>query len=515
MMRSQALKIALGRTSRPGGQVGISHSMRRQLATGSGSTLGYEPNYSHMPKFEPKDNQSTPGVDTALHESSSWSTDALNTAIRDHSVFTWGPSDAIRKSCVLAKRAEGVYIYDQDDKQYLDWCAGAVCSNLGHSVPAEIQHAIQKQVQELPFVYGDFYVSEIRARLCHLLAQISPGSINGFLFASSGSEANEAAIRLARRYTGRHKIMSRSRSYHGGTSSALGITGDPRTWAVDATISGFVKIIDPFPFTFDWGSNEEEMVERSLGALHHQILTEGPQQIAAIVLESITGANGWMMTPPAYMQGVRALCDEYGILLVCDEVMTGFGRSGRMFGFQHFDGVLPDMYTFAKGTTAAFLPLSGVAMQDHVFDYFRENPTGYGSTYSAHPVCCAAAYATLQHILQIDLVEHVRSVEPVMKAGLERLVAKHPSVKAARTTGLGGGFDLAGKDGNFLIWMHETSPGLALFKQAMMDNGLVTLIRGHHVHCTPPLIITAEEIEEGIEKLDKSLDVLDEWIMAN
>jgi taurine--2-oxoglutarate transaminase len=296
-----------------------------------------------MPKFEPRDN-STGFYDKAQHSQESWTAEQINDAIRDNSVFTWGASDPLRKSAVLAARAEGVYIYDQNDNKILDWSAGAVCSNLGHDVPQVILDAVNKQMQEVPFVYGDLYVTEIRARLCRLLGQISPADLNGFFFATSGSEANEAAIRMAQRYTGRTKIMSRSRSYHGGTTSALGMTGDPRTWAVDSSTPGFVKIIDPFPFTFEWGSGEEEMVERSLGALHHQILTEGPGQIAAIILESITGANGWMLTPTGYMQGVRALCDRYGILMVCDEVMTGFGRTGHMFGFQNFEGVVPDMY---------------------------------------------------------------------------------------------------------------------------------------------------------------------------
>ena len=461
---------------------------RRSLAT-----LGYEPNRSQLPKFKPQDN-STGIYDKALHDEKSWSGEQIKDAIHDNSVFSWGASDALAKSTVLARKTEGVYIYDDSGKKILDWSAGAVCSNLGHDVPASIREAVNNQMEENAFVYGDLYTTEIRARLCRLLGQLAPADLNGFLFASGGSEANEAAIRMARRYTGRPKILSRARSYHGGSTSSLAMTGDPRTWAVDATVPGFVKIMDPFPFTFKWGNTEEEMVERSLGALHDQILTEGPNQIAAIFMESITGANGWMKTPTKYMQGVRALCDKYGILMVCDEVMTGFGRTGHMFGFQNFEGVVPDMFTFAKGTTAAYLPLSGVGMRDHVFDHFRENPVGYGSTYFAHPVCCAAAYATLKHILKTNLVSHVRSVEPVMKAGLERLVDNHPSVKSARTTGLGGGFDLAGKDGNFLMHMHEASEGVAVLKKALYENGLVTLIRGHHLHCTPPLVISAEEV---------------------
>ena len=307
------------------------------------STLGYEPNRHTLPKFKPQDNST--GIYTkAKHAEESWTPEQIDDAIRDYSVFSWGASDALRASTQLATHAEGVYIYGEDNKKILDWSAGAVCSNLGHTVPEEIKEAVAKQLDSIPFVYGDLYTTEIRARLCQLLGEVSPADLNGFLFASGGAEANEAAIRLARRYTGRPKIMSRYRSYHGGSSASLAMTGDPRTWAVDAGVPGFVKIMDPFPFTFEWGDSEEERVERSLCALHDQILCEGPDQIAAIFLESITGANGWMLTPTGYMQGVRALCDKYGILMVCDEVMTGFGRTGHMFGFQNFDGVLPDMY---------------------------------------------------------------------------------------------------------------------------------------------------------------------------
>jgi taurine--2-oxoglutarate transaminase len=509
--------------------------------------LGYEHNkVGHLPKFKPQDN-STGIYDAAVHAQAEWSNERIHAAIKDNSVYSWGASDVLRKQTPLAKGAEGVYIIDEAGNKILDWSAGAVCSNLGHTMPKTIKDAAIAQMNKLPFVYGDLYTHEPRARLCALLGEISPADLNGFMFASGGAEANETAIRLARRYTNRPKIMSRYRSYHGGSTSALAMTGDPRTWAVNPGVSGFVKIMDPFPFTFDWGTNEEERVARSLGALHDQILCEGPDQIAAIVLESITGANGWMLTPTAYMQGVRALCDKYGILMICDEVMTGFGRTGKMFGFQNFEGVVPDMcvrwfvyafvcvcacacvdvrvraclcvpvcvsvrvyslapslrrlspclhcrYTFAKGVTAAYVPLSGVGMRDHLFDHFRVNTVGIGTTYFAHPLACAMGYATLKYILETNLVQHVKDVEPVMQKGLAKLVANHPSVKSARTTGLGGGFDLAGKDGNFLMYMHEAHAGVGLLKKTMLENKLVTLIRGHHVHCTPPLIISAEQV---------------------
>jgi taurine---2-oxoglutarate transaminase len=469
--------------------------------------------HNTFPSFNPVDNtDKSKSIDMARHHKEKWSDNEIQEAIKDNSVFSWGASDPLRDLAVHIDHAEGVYMYGSDGTKYMDWSAGAVCTNLGHTVPQKITDAVTKQMEEAAFVYGDLATHNPRARLCSLLAEIAPGDLNGFFFASGGSEANEAAIRIARRMTGRTKIMSRYRSYHGGSTAALAMTGDPRTWAVDSSTSGFVKIQDPFPFNFEWDSDPEVASLKCLDALHDQILYEGPNSIAAIFLEAVTGANGWLRTPTSFMQGVRALCDQYGILLVSDEVMNGFGRTGTMFGFQQFDGVMPDMFTFAKGVTSAYLPLSGIGMRDHVFDFFRQNPMGYGSTYFAHPVCCAAGYETVKHILEHDIVGQVQKMEPIMERELAHLVNEHPSVKQARVIGLGAGFDLAGKDGNFLMRMDEMHPGVPLLKNTLKENGLITLIRGHHVHCTPPLIITEDEIREGFEILHKSLDVLDDFI---
>lgn len=385
----------------------------RSFSSRSTSTVldqSWSPNQQNtFPTFNPIDNtDQSKNINLDKHNKEKWSDDEIATAIKDHSVFSWGASDPLRESCIHVDRAEGVYFYDSSGKKYMDWSAGAVCTNLGHTVPTKITEAVTKQMEEAAFVYGDLATHNPRARLCSLLAEVSPGDLNGFFFASGGSEANEAAIRIARRMTGRPKIMSRYRSYHGGSSSSLAMTGDPRTQAVDSSMTGFVKIHDPFPFNFEWDSDPELASQKCLAALHDQICYEGPNTIAAIFLEAITGANGWLRAPTSFFQGVRALCDQYGILMVSDEVMNGFGRTGTMFGFQQFEGVIPDMFTFAKGCTSAYLPLSGIGMRDHVFDHFRTNPMGYGSTYFAHPVCCAAGYETVKHLLEHDIVGQVR-----------------------------------------------------------------------------------------------------------
>ena len=491
-------------------------AVRRRVSFGYRSFSAhteFHGNVNAFPEFHPKDN-STGLYDESKHNKEVWEHSDIANAIEESSIFSWGASDPLRETCVPASRSEGIYIYDENGKRYFDWSAGAVCTNLGHTVPDTIKKAIADQLDSTAFVYGDISTHDPRARLCSLLKDLSPGDIDSFFFASGGSEANEAAMRMARRYTGRPKIMSRYRSYHGGSTSSLAMTGDPRTWAVDATSSGFVKMLDPFPFHFQWDEDPVKSVEKCLNALHDQILWEGPEAIAAIFLEPVTGANGWLLPHQSFMQGVRALCDKYGILLVSDEVMTGFGRTGKMFGFQHYDGVLPDMYTFAKGVTSSYLPLSGVATRKHIYDHFRKAPLGYGSTYFAHPVCMAAGYATLKYMIEHDIVGHVNSVEPIMKKEMAKLVEKHPSVKQGRVVGLGAGFDLAGKDGNFMMNMHETSEGQSLLKRRMREEGILTIMRGHHVHCTPPLTITGDEIEEGFAVLSRCLESVDEWVAA-
>jgi adenosylmethionine-8-amino-7-oxononanoate aminotransferase len=309
--------------------------------------------------------------------------------------------------------------------------------------------------------------------------------------------------------------MSRYRSYHGGTANALSVTGDFRRWVVDQSTVGFVKIAEPFSFNLNWGENETIATQRCLDALHDQIIFENPATIAAILLEPVTGTNGWLKPTQAYMEGVRALCDKYGILLICDEVMTGFGRCGEMFGFQLFPGVVPDIVTFAKGVTASWLPLSGVVVRQDIFNFFKTNPLGYGSTYSAHPVSCAAGYAVVKHILKNNIVGHVKKMEAVMIEELGKIVEKHPCVKQARAHGLGAGFDLCDKNRNFLVAMHESSDPIAAVRNRLKEAGLSTYIRGHFFHCAPPLIINEQQIREAFVIISKCLEGLDEWIMKN
>jgi len=294
-------------------------------------------------------------------------------------VLTWAPGKA-RHNTPIITHGEGPYLFDDKGNKFLDWTSQAVCSNLGYDLPDSVIDATMKQMKELPFVYGGLGIAEVRARLSKLCGEILPGDLQGMVFPSSGSEANEAAIMLARRYTGKMKVINWYRSYHGGTSNAQQATGDFRRWFGGDLVPGFVKAPNPFPLFWDLkGDTEEERTQMALNMLEEQVLNEGPNTIALIQFESVVGGGGVLIPPKGYMQGVRAICDKYDILLHCDEVMVGFGRTGKLFGFQHFDGVIPDIVTAAKGITSAALPLSMMATRKHIMDAFDDMPLGWVS----------------------------------------------------------------------------------------------------------------------------------------
>lgn len=339
------------------------------------TTGGYGVNGPHQPsvldspmtKFDPMDNTApaTRGGVNSAHWDNGWDATELRRNSNSHCMNSWTPGNAISGVPFMVK-GDGVYLTDMDGKEYVDLTSQAVCANLGYTVPESVQNAVAKQMETLPFVYGGLANCEPRPRLAKLLSELLPGDINGFMFPCGGGEANEAAIRLARRYTGRQKIITHYRSYHGGTTGSLAATGDFRRWWGEAGAAGFIKAFGPSPWHFSQGESEEAAADRALAMLQEQILLEGPQSIAAIMMESIVGAGGAHKHPAHYVQGVRSLCDEHGIVLILDEVMVGFGRTGSMWGFQHYDGVVPDIVTSAKGLTAAYLPLAMVGVRQHI-----------------------------------------------------------------------------------------------------------------------------------------------------
>jgi adenosylmethionine-8-amino-7-oxononanoate aminotransferase len=306
-----------------------------------------------------------------------------------------------------------------------------------------------KQMTDCAYVYGGLGILEIRARLSKLMSELLPGDLQGMVFPSSGSEANEAAIMMARRYTGKFKVINWYRSYHGGTTNSQQATGDFRRWYGGDHVPGFVKGFHPFPLFWDLaGDTEEERTQMALNMLEEQILNEGPDTIAMVQFESVIGGGGVLVPPPGYMQGVRAMCDKYNILMHMDEVMVGFGRTGQLFGFQNYEGVIPDIVTAAKGITAAALPLSMTACRRHIMEAFEEKPLGWGSTYQAHPVAMACAYENLKHLIKEDIIGHVQRLAPVLEDQMKALAENHPSIKQYRAIGMFGCFDVHNPDGS-------------------------------------------------------------------
>merc|ERR1719221_717981 len=425
-------------------------------------------------------------------------------------MLTWSGAAAI-EGLPIIERAEGVYLYDMAGNKFLDWTSEAVCANLGHTVPATVKEAMIKQLETLPFVYGGMAITPVRAKLASLLAEVAPGDLNGFLFPSSGGEANDCAIRLARLYTGKTKIFNQYRSYHGGSIGPLGATGDFRRKFGGDHATGFVKMFNPEPHYFRWGDTDEAACAQSLACLEEQIVSEGPSTIAAIMLESVPGSAGVLIPAVGYMEGVRALCNKYDILMICDEVMTGFGRTGEMFAFQHYDGVIPDIFTSAKGLTGSWQPLSVVGVRQKIKDFFWDKPSGWGSTFQAHPVALACGYASLKHMLDQDILGNVRNtIQPILIEELDRLVKKYPHVKQARVMGAFGCMDLQDPStGERVMELGKPmTADMIKFKKAFNAEGLIGFLRPPQVHCAPPLIINEEELRQGFQRLDRALSVL-------
>jgi len=407
-----------------------------------------------------------------------------------HSFWTWSAQGKV--SPIPVKRAKGVYFWDVDGKRYLDFNSMVMCVNIGHG-DERVINAIIKQAQSLPFA-GPPMATKPRAELGKLLAEITPGDLNRFLFTLGGADANENAVKLARAFTGRHKILTRYRSYHGATAGAMALTGDPRRVAWEPnTMPGVVHFLDPYRYrsTFHRAHPdipEHEFTQDYLNHLEEIITYEDPHTIAAILLETVTGANGVIIPPDGYLQGVREICDRYNILLITDEVMSGFGRTGEWFAVNHW-GVIPDMITMAKGLTSGYAPLGAVAMRTEIAEYFNERVYQGGLTYNAHPLSLAAAIANIKVMKDDRLIERAAALGPVFHRFLSELGEQHPSVGEVRSLGLFGVIEL--------VRDRQTKTPMAPFTH------------WHTVLVIPPLIITEEQLKEGFAVLDKALEITD------
>jgi taurine--2-oxoglutarate transaminase len=424
---------------------------------------------------------------------------------RAHTFFSWSVQGALDP--IAIDRAEGVYLYTPEGQRILDFNSQLMSVNIGHG-DRRVIDAITEQAARLQFVQPAF-ATEIRARLGAKLAEILPGDLDKVFLTLGGAEAIENAIKLARHVTGRYKILGRYRAYHGATLGAMTLTGDPRRWANEPGLVGVVR----YPDTHRWGEKEPRPVAESLEGLEDVIRYEGPSSIAAVFLETIVGTNGILIPPDGYLQGVREICDRYGILMVCDEVMAGFGRTGRWFAVDHWD-VVPDLMTMAKGLTSSYLPLGAVAMRHEIAEFFETRMFYGGLTYSSHPVSLAAALATIRVYEEDDLIGNAARLGPVMRKHHERMAAKHPSVGAHRNLGLFGILDLVRSREPYepLTPFNGTSDEMKAVGKHLRDNGLYTMIANNSIHTNPPLCITEEQLAEGFEIIDRALDIADEAV---
>ncbi|MCG2786062.1 MAG: aminotransferase class III-fold pyridoxal phosphate-dependent enzyme [Anaerolineae bacterium] len=437
---------------------------------------------------------------------------------REHAFYTWSAQAKINP--IPVKRAKGVYFWDVNDKRYLDFNSMTMCVNIGHGDERVIR-AIQEQAAELPYAAPGM-ATKVRALASRAVAEISPsGRLSKVLFTLGGADANENAIKIARAHTGRHKILARYRSYHGATAGAMAVTGDPRrvTWEPNL-MTGVVHFLDPYRYrsTFHRSNPSVSEADFALDYLNHLeeiIRYEGPETIAAILMESVTGTNGIIIPPDGYMQGVRALCDKYGILMIADEVMSGFGRTGKWFAVQHWD-VIPDLMSMAKGLTSAYAPLGAVAMKPEIAATFNETAFESGLTYTAHPISLAAALANIEVMRSDKIVEHAAAMGPVLHKMLADLGESHPSVGEVRSIGLFGIIEVVKNRETkepIAPW-NGSSPEMNALKKYCTEHGLFVYTHWHTILIIPPLIISEEQLREGFDVLDKALEITDKAVSA-
>ena len=430
----------------------------------------------------------------------------------EHSFWTWTAQGNVNP--IPVTKAKGVYFWDADGKRYLDFNSQLMCVNIGHGNERVIE-AIAQQARDLPYVAPSL-TSKPRAVLGKILAEITPGDLNHFFFTLGGAEANENAIKIARAYTGKHKILARYRSYHGATAGAMALTGDPRRLAWEPSLMpGVIHFLDPYRYrsTFHTRNpdiSESEFNQDYLNHIEEIIQYEGSETIAAVIIETVTGTNGIIIPPDGYLQGLREICNKNNILLICDEVMSGFGRTGEWFAVNNWN-VVPDIMTMAKGLTSAYAPLGAVAMRDEIAEYFNDKVYYGGLTYNSHPISLAAAIANINVMKEDRVVENAKKMGVILRHLLNDLGEKHPSVGEVRSIGLFSAIEVVKnrQTREPMAPYNGNSLEMTQVKQYLLENGLFTFIHWNVIMVNPPLIINEEQLSEGIQIIDKALEITD------
>jgi taurine--2-oxoglutarate transaminase len=431
----------------------------------------------------------------------------------EYTLFSWSKQKGINP--IAVSHAKGVYLYDYDGKKYIDFSSGLMNVNIGHG-DQRVTDAVMKQMQEVSYVTPSC-VTEARALLGKKLAEICPGDLNKAFFTLCGASSIENAIKLARLSTGRHKILTRYRSYHGATNAAMTASGDPRKLPVDSQQApNFVHF--EIPIAYHWEYGQENLLKDTVAQLERLVAYENPNNIAAILLEGESGSSGCLKYPEGYLAEVRRICDENGILLIMDEVMSGFGRTGKWFGFQNH-GIVPDMIAMAKGLTSGYLPFGCLMVTDRIASKFDDAMLPLGLTYSAHPVCCAAALANLQIYEDDNLIENAAEMGQYLNGQIELLKEKHPSIGDWRNSGLLGCLEL--------VKNRKTKEPLAPYNAKadqlgtsnkiaakLKELGMYTFVKWNYIFIAPPLCVTKEQIDEGLAIISEALKIADEEVYA-
>lgn len=431
-----------------------------------------------------------------------------------HVMVSWAVQQAANTDPLVVAGAQGSWFWDADGKRYLDFSSQLVNSNLGHQHP-KVVAAIKEQAEKLCYI-GPNFQNEARATLARMLAERTPGDLVKTFFTNGGAEANENAIKMARAYTGRHKVITRYRSYHGATAGAITFSGDNRRWANEPAIPGIVRVQDPYPYRCNF-KDCGEVCSMACGRNIEDVLNfEGPENVAAILVEVVTGTNGIFVPPPEYLPYLRQLCDKYGIMLIFDEVMTGFGRTGKWFAAEHY-GVTPDIMTFAKGVNSGYVPLGGAIMSQKLSDYFETRMFWGGLTYSGHPLACAAGIATLEAYEEEGAIENSARLGQKLLTELTALKASHPSIGDVRGLGLFCGIELV-KDRQtregLPPWNGKDQALTNKLKKALLERGVFVFCRYNMLFIAPPITISEEEMQIGIRAVDEVLALADEAAAA-
>jgi taurine--2-oxoglutarate transaminase len=432
---------------------------------------------------------------------------------RAHVFHSWSAQALIDPLPIAS--ASGSHFTDYAGNRYLDFSSQLVNVNIGYQHPRLVA-AIQEQAARLCTIQPSF-ANDARSEAARLIAELAPGDLNQIFFTNGGAEATENALRLARLHTGRHKVLSAYRSYHGATAGAIAMTGDPRRWASEPGLPGVVRYWGPYLYRSAFhATTPEEESERALAHIRDVLLVEGAHTVAAIILETVVGTNGILVPPPGYLAGVREICDEFGIMLIADEVMAGFGRCGEWFAVDHW-GVTPDLITFAKGVNSGYVPLGGVIISDRVAASFQERPYPGGLTYSGHPLACASAVASINIFKDERIVEHARDLgRDVIGPALNELAERHPSIGDVRGLGVFWALELVRDRRTREPLVPYNASGAAAapineFAAACKKRGLWPFTHFNRTHVVPPCTTTADEVLEGIAILDEALGVADAY----